>query len=81
MKKKIIICKHCFRTFKMEPWKKVCTYVSVYAILREFRPIDPFFIQYLTLLPEKYTIQTVSLFKLKIIVNYYFNYYSIILYK
>lgn len=45
----------------MEPWKKVCFYVSVYAMLREFRPIDPFVIKYLTLLPENYTIQIVSL--------------------
>lgn len=48
----------------MEPWKKVCIYVSVYVILREFRPIDPFIIKYLTLLPEKYTIKTVSSLKL-----------------
>lgn len=48
----------------MEPWKKVCIYVSIYAILREFRPIDPFVIKYLTLLPEKYTIQIVSLLNL-----------------
>lgn len=45
---------------------KVSIYVSVYAVLREFRPIDPFFIQYLMLLPEKHSVQTVSLFKLKI---------------
>lgn len=66
----------------MEPWKKVCTYVSVYAILREFRPIDPFYIQYLTLLPEKYTVQTVSLFKLKTMLTINFIFLGIItLYK
>jgi len=48
----------------MEQWKKVCIYVSVYVILREFRPIDPFIIKYLTLLPEKYTVRTVSSQKL-----------------
>lgn len=48
----------------MEPWKKVCIYVSVYVILREFRPIDPFIIKYLILLPEKYTVRTVSSLKL-----------------
>lgn len=49
---------------RMESWKKVCIYVSVFAILREFRPIDPFFIKYLTELPVKYTTQTVSSYKL-----------------
>jgi len=44
----------------MESWKKVCIIVSVYVILREFRPIDPFIIKYLTFLPKKYTIKTVS---------------------
>lgn len=48
----------------MEHWKKVCLYVSVYVILREFRPIDPFIIKYLTLLPEKYTVKIVSSLKL-----------------
>ncbi|XP_022182542.1 thiamine transporter 2-like isoform X2 [Myzus persicae] len=43
----------------MEPWKKVCLYVSVYVMLREFRPIDPFIIKYLTLLPEKYTVRII----------------------
>ncbi|XP_025202094.1 thiamine transporter 2-like [Melanaphis sacchari] len=42
----------------MESWKKVCIIVSVYVILREFRPIDPFIIKYLRFLPEKYTIRT-----------------------
>ncbi|VVC25747.1 Reduced folate carrier,Major facilitator superfamily domain [Cinara cedri] len=44
---------------KMEPWKKVCIYVSVYAILRECRPIDPFYIEYVTSLSEKYTDQVI----------------------
>ncbi|XP_026820367.1 thiamine transporter 2-like [Rhopalosiphum maidis] len=43
----------------MESWKKVCIIVSVYVILREFRPIDPFIIKYLTFLPKKYTIKTI----------------------
>lgn len=50
----------------MEPWKKVCVYVSVYAVLREFRPLDPFFIEYVTSLPEKYTDQIVSPFSFKL---------------
>lgn len=44
----------------MESWKKVCIIVSMYVILREFRPIDPFIVKYMTSLPEKYTIKTVS---------------------
>lgn len=48
---------------RMESWKKVCMYVSVFAILREIRPIDPFFIKYVTELPVKYTTQTVSFYK------------------
>lgn len=52
----------------MELWK-VCIYVSVYAIFREFRPIDPFFIEYITSLPEKYTDQIVSLSKFKLNIN------------
>lgn len=46
----------------MEPWKEVCIYVSVYATLREFRLMDPFLTDYLTHLPNNYSVETVSNF-------------------
>lgn len=57
----------------MEPWMKVCMYVSVYAILRELRPIDPFYVEYVTSLSEKYTDQIVSPLKCKLFKLYVFS--------
>lgn len=33
---------------KMENWKKISLFVGVFAFVREFRPIEPFYAAYMT---------------------------------
>lgn len=33
---------------KMESWKKITFFVAVFAFVREFRPIEPFYAAYMT---------------------------------